>query len=250
MSNNVFLGNNAASLTEAPEFGGYSKVIINIDDDTSIEVGDDSSRALELDCPWGTQEMAQNILDGLNGYSYKPYQADGSILNPAAELGDSVTVHGVYGGIYARDTYFDDLHTANISAPHDEEVDHEYEYEPQEERKVKRQFENVKSQLTVQAGEIAARVTRTGGNNASFGWSLTEDGFVLSSGSMAVFECNSSGITVHGRIEAESGYIGSEVPAGLGGQHGGETVGSGRRCNAIGKGGFSVFAGDQFPEGE
>ena len=206
---NVFLGNNAGSLTEAPEFGGYSKVIINIDDETSIEVGDDAARTLEIDCPWGTEEMANNILQGLSGYSYQPYEASGGILNPAAELGDGVTVHGVYGGIYTRETYFDDLHSSDVSAPADEEVDHEYTYEPQEERKVKRQFENVKSQLTVQAGEIAARVTRTGGNNASFGWSLTEDGFILSSGSRNVFECNSSGIIVHGRIEAESGYIGS-----------------------------------------
>lgn len=207
---NIFLGNNAASLTEAPEFGGYSKVIIDIDDDTSIEVGDESGRTLEFTCPWGTEQMAHDILEGLNGYSYQPYDAAGSILNPAAELGDSVTVHGVYGGIYTRETYFDDLHTSDVSAPVDEEVDHEYEYEPQEERKVKRQMSAMKAELTVQASEIAAKVSEVGGDNASFGWTLTKDGFVLSSGGKAVFTCNSDGIIVSGTIRADKGWIGGE----------------------------------------
>ena len=205
----VYLGNNASIVTDAPALDGYTKVIINIDDETSIEVGNDEGLVMELDCPWGTQAMAENILASLSGYSYQPYQADGSILNPASELGDAVTAHGVYGAVYKRDTYFDSLHTADIEAPFDEEMDHEYEYEPQQERKVRRQFENVQSQLSVQAGEIAARVTRTGGESSSFGWSLTEDGFILSSGSKTVFECNSDGIIVSGEIRATSGFIGS-----------------------------------------
>lgn len=206
----VFLGNNAAVVTNAPDLGAYSKVIIRISDEEEITVGDDSGRVLEINCPWGTVEMANNILNGLIGFAYQPYQAEGSLLNPAAELGDSVTVHGIYGGIYKRGIYFDDLHSTDIAAPVDEEIDHEYQYEPAEERRVRRQFEAVDAALTIQGNEIAARVSRTGGDNSSFGWSLTEDGFVLSSNNRAVFEATSEGIKVHGVIEATSGYIGNE----------------------------------------
>lgn len=206
----IFLGNNAAVVTNAPEFGSYSKVVIKISDEEEISIGNDSGRTMEIECPWGTMEMAQNIYNGLLGFSYQPYEATGSLLNPAAEIGDSVTVHGTYGGIYTRNIYFDDLHSTDISAPVEEEIDHEYQYEPAQERKVRRQFEAVDAALTIQGNEIAARVTRSGGDSSSFGWSLTEDGFILSSGSKTVFEANSEGIKVHGVIEATSGYIGNE----------------------------------------
>ena len=211
----VFLGSNATVVTDSPEVSGYSKVIINISEEESIEVGTDDGLVMELDCPWGTQQMAENILESLNGFVYQPYKADGSLLNPASELGDAVTVHGTYGAVYKKDTEFTSLHSSDIEAPFDEEMDHEYEYEPQQERKVKRQFENVKSELSIQAGEIAARVTREGGDNASFGWSLTEDGFILSSGNTPVFECDSNGIKVHGKIEATEGFIGTNSDVGF-----------------------------------
>lgn len=204
-----FLGNQAVEVSQSPQLDGYSKVIINIDDENSITVGNDLGRTLELDCPWGTQQMAQQILAGLSGYSYKPYEADGTLLDPAAELGDSISVHGVYGGVYTRNITFDDIHSTDISAPVNEEVEHEYEYHPQQEQKVKRQFEEMESQLTFQAGEIAAKVSKTGGSSSSFGWTLTESGFILSSGSKEVFRADANGITVTGNIQATSGFIGN-----------------------------------------
>ena len=87
MSDSTYLGNNASSVTTSPEFGGYSKVVIHIDDETDIEVGNESARTLELDCPWGTPEMAQNILSSLSGYSYQPYNANGAILKAQRTVG-------------------------------------------------------------------------------------------------------------------------------------------------------------------
>lgn len=54
------------------------------------------------------------------------------------------------------------------------------------------------SRIEQNAREIQARVTSVGGNASSFGWNLTANGFVLSSGSKEVFRCDPNGINVNG----------------------------------------------------
>lgn len=66
----------------------------------------------------------------------------------------------------------------------------------------------LQSQLTVQAGQISARVTKTGGNNSSFGWTLTDSGHTWYSSNRQVMQVNSSGLSVVGKITATSGKIG------------------------------------------
>lgn len=193
----------------SPEFDGYSKVILNVTEDLVYEAGTDTGRVLELTNPWGSQKMANDILAKIKGYQYQPYTANGALLDPAAELGDGVTANGVYSGIFKQNITFGRLYSADIEAPQDEEIDHEYPYQTVTDRQVIRQFANVRSQFSVQANEIAARVTREGGDNRSFGWSLTEDGFILSSGSRKVFKATEDGIEVTGKITATSGYIGN-----------------------------------------
>lgn len=57
--------------------------------------------------------------------------------------------------------------------------------------------------------EISAKVSQTGGNSSSFGWSLKSTQFSLSSNGRVVFKCDSSGISVTGKITADSGKIGA-----------------------------------------
>lgn len=198
-----------SSFEATPEFDGYSKVIINVTDELSYEAGDASGRILTITCPWGTQQMANNVLDSLRGFQYQPYEATGALLDPAAELGDGVSVSGVYGGIYKLDSIFGHLFTSDISAPSDEEIDHEYPFEPVADRQIIRKFAETKSEFVTQVDQIAARVEKTGGDASSFGWTLTEDGFVLASNGREVFRADDGGITVTGRINATSGFIGS-----------------------------------------
>lgn len=206
----IYVGQAVNNISSTPQFDGYSKVVINIDDDTSVEAGNDNGRTLELTCPWATQEMADNILSGVLGFRYQPFVAEDAQANPAFELGDGITVGGLYSGIYNYKTNYGRLFKSEISAPQDEEVDHEFPFETYGDRQVVRKFLETKAQFAVQSNEIAARVTREGGDNASFGWTLTEDGFVLSSNNHEVFRADDTGITVTGEIRATSGYIGSE----------------------------------------
>ena len=195
----------------SPPFNTYSKVVISIDDDTEASAGtSDTGRTLDLTNPlFGSASVAQKTLNRLQGIQYQPYKADGAILDPAAELGDAIEANGVFGGIYTRDRLFSRLMKASVSAPHDEEINHEYQYETPTERKLKRQMGDVKAEFAIQATQIAAKVSQVGGTNSSFGWTLTSTAHTWYSGNQQVMRVNSSGLEVKGKITATSGYIGN-----------------------------------------
>lgn len=210
---------NVDSIETSAQYGEYTGVRIlagEDDDGKQLEylVGDETGRVLEVSNPFVNATTAKtignNILSSIKGYKYQPISVSGAVLNPAAEIGDGINANGIYSGIFKRYTTFGKLMKSDVEAPSEEEIDHEYAYETKENREYSRFVSNTKSTLKLQAGEIAARVTREGGNSKSFGWTLTEDGFVLSSGSKEVFKADESGITVTGEIKATSGYIGSE----------------------------------------
>lgn len=234
MSESVFIGRSASGYTTTPELPKYTKVRINVDDDSFYEAGS-GDNVLELDCPWGSQQMANDILESIGEFVYRPYDTEWAKLDPAAELGDGVTINGVFSGIYVNETNFSTLMAARISAPQENAVDHEYPYKSPTDRKTTRQFAETRASLRVNAAsiqaevtaretseaemraalelhaqEIAARVTQTGGNSASFGWSLTADGFVLESSGQEVFKATKDGVDITGKITATSGFIGSK----------------------------------------
>ena len=234
MSESVFIGRSAKGYTSTPELPKYTKVRINVDDDSFYEAGS-GDNVLELDCPWGSQQMANDILESIGEFVYRPYDTEWAKLDPAAELGDGVTINGVFSGIYVNETNFSTLMAARISAPQENAVDHEYPYKSPTDRKTTRQFAETRASLRVNAAsiqaevtaretneaemraalelhaqEIAARVTKTGGNSASFGWSLTADGFVLESSGQEVFRATKDGVDITGKITATSGFIGSK----------------------------------------
>lgn len=202
------IGKSAKSLIISDQLAGYSKVIINVTKELYYQAGNDTGRTLELDCPWGTQAMANNILASLSGFQYQPFDADDALIDPAIEIGDGLTINGVYGGVFHISGAGNALHKAKVAAPHDEEIDHEYKFVPKSERKIERRLADVQSELNIQAGQIDAKVSKTGGSDQSFAWQLFSSGFLLKSGNKTVFQANSSGITVTGQMNATSGYIG------------------------------------------
>ena len=134
----VYVGRKLSEFESSPAFEPVTKVILWYDDESSYAAGDDGGRVLELTCPWATQAMAENILASVSGFVYRPFSGTGALLDPAAELGDAVTVNGVYSMLANMDTNFDALCLSDISAPADEEVDHEYPYQSPQGRELRR----------------------------------------------------------------------------------------------------------------
>lgn len=207
---NFALGSDAVSAEFSPAFSTYSRVTIIINDDTEITTGDDTGRELTLTCPWGTEAMAENILSMLSGYLYQPYAARGALVDPAGEIGDAVTIRGMMGGIYAQELNFGPLMTSDVSAPEDKEIDHEYPYVSPTERTIRRVKLETEAEFAVQSREISAKVSKIDGDT-SFGWSLTDEEWTLTSGNKTVLKADSDGIEISGKITALSGYIGNGV---------------------------------------
>lgn len=235
------------SLTVGKLFPQYSGVRVHAGQDSEgneIEyfAGTDTGYVLEIDNPFATAATAQTVLDGLRlrGSRYRPYQAGSALLDPAAEIGDNVSVDGNDSIIFSASGNYGRLMAMDIAAPYEEEIDHEFPYVPKQTREFKRESSYTRSRLTVteseisaevvratgaeeqlssrisiNATEIAAKVSKSGGDSSSFGWTLTDSSWRLTSNGTDVFIANSSGITVKGsgeftgQITAKSGYIGN-----------------------------------------
>ena len=214
-------------------YDGYSKIVIQVSDDVEYTAGTDSGRTLTLSCQWGNQEMAERILSRVKGFQYQPYTASGAYLDPAAELGDGVTIGKVYSGIFSKKVHHGPLYTADISAPGGEKINYQHPYKSPQDRIVSRQFRDVRASLSiqsdkisaeveerqkqygllratlnVQAQQIEAKVSKEGGDTASFSWKLLENMFSVSGKSEEKFRVDEDGAYVNGIIRATGGEIG------------------------------------------
>lgn len=232
---------NASNLDISPQFNGYSgvRIFVGTDDDGEsviYESGNDGGRVLEIKNPFGTQAMADNILADIQGYQYQPLNATDALLNPAAEMGDGVTVNGVYTGLFTRNTNFGRLMASDIAAPTEEEIDHEFAIESPTDRQYTRFVQQTRSMLkitnlaiqaevtartqaddtinatlAIHATDIQAKVSKQSpSGQTTFGWNLTDSEWTVFSGSTSntILRASSSGLEVKGKITATSGEIG------------------------------------------
>lgn len=158
MSGIINILNHAVSLDFSPAFAPFTGVRLWYDDEQYFFAGDETGRVLEADNPWATQAMAESVLASISGYSYQPFEAGSAILDPAAELGDGVNVGGVYGPLASITTRFDAMCAADIAAPADEEIDHEYPYLSPAEREYKRNKARTYSLISKTSEEIRLEV--------------------------------------------------------------------------------------------
>ena len=138
MSDTLNIGLSAASFDGGDPLEPISRVTVWYDDEHAFTAGDDTGRTMELDCPWATQAMADNLLASLMGYVYKPFSAGDALLDPAAELGDGVSIAGTYSVLAQINTTHDLLDAADIGAPGEAELDHEYPYLSPQDREMAR----------------------------------------------------------------------------------------------------------------
>lgn len=261
---NFNIGQRLENLETSEPFDAYARVDVVMGEDEEGEVltvsypagvGDDAGRILTVDMPMCTDtevalRAAQRIytcLTTLNqtAFQYQPILATKVMADPSMEFGDSVDVNGVHAGFYTRDVIFSPLMETDLTAPTDEEIDHEYPYQDGQQRQITRNSKglraglfvtnqailaevervnrdvfddsnptSIKSILNIQADAIEARVSATGGNNASFGWKLDSTSHSWYAGSTEVMRISRSGLVIKGnaditgKITATSGQIG------------------------------------------
>ena len=141
-----------------PKFSAISKVVLLVDDENYYEAGNDTGRTLELTCPYGTQEMANNILASVSGYQYQPVTATDALADPAVELGDSMTVGGAYSIVAQREIDFGLLLPMGLAAPGQEEIESEYPYVSQQQSETNRQIAETRSEIKKTSTEIQLSV--------------------------------------------------------------------------------------------
>ena len=233
MSSSVNILRNMVSFDKSEQFDGFSKVIIIVSDEIEYSAGTDTGRTLTLNCPWGNQEIANDILQSIRGFQYQPMTANGALVDPSVEIGDGIGANGVYSGVYSLETKFNSNLPTTVSAPSDEELYEEHTYIPKTEREVTRKFLDFQSQfkiqdgkisaeveerksdtksiratLSVQADQITAKVNKNDGSSSTFGWALETASWRIFSGSNTVLKADKNGLEVKGVIRATSGEIG------------------------------------------
>lgn len=158
MSDKVFLGTRMAQLDTSPSLAPVSKVILAVDSENAYIAGDDTGRTIEVTCPYGTQEMANNILAALSAYTYTPAMAQDAILDPAAEIGDGLTMGGVYTVLAQSTLTFDGLMTSDAGAPGQAEQESEYKYQSPVIADINWQLAETRSLISKTSEEILLKV--------------------------------------------------------------------------------------------
>lgn len=120
--------------------------------------GSDTGRTLTALQPDGTAAMAEAILAKVFGYKHIGYEGSEALLDPAVELGDAVTVDGLYVPLIALDTTFDPMLAPNISAPDADEIDDEYPYKSPTQRQIERNMAKTRSLITKTSEAIMLKV--------------------------------------------------------------------------------------------
>ena len=230
MSDKVFLGTRMAQLDTSPSLAPVSKVILAVDSENAYIAGYDTGRTIEVTCPYGTQEMANNILSALSSYTYTPAMAQDAILDPAAEIGDGLTMGGVYTVLAQSTLTFDGLMTSDAGAPGQAEQESEYKYQSPviadinwqlaETRslisktseeillKVENELEGLSSSFSVQLQQIQSQVTGLNGQVSSITQKVDNITLSVSNGSTSSsISLSVGGVTVSSQTIQMNGLV-------------------------------------------
>ena len=150
------VGSSATSVENSATRPAYTKVIMTTDEDGSGFVsGLTDTSVMEVYCPPATQTICDSVLTILSAWQYKPFIAEGVWSNPAVEVGDLVTAGDSTSSIIiSRVISFGAGMVMELSAPNDQDVDHEYYYEDPEERRYRSTIADIKNEITMNGDGI------------------------------------------------------------------------------------------------
>lgn len=175
MSEKYFVGNDITSFSDNGKYKPISRVTLLVDDENSLTAGDDTGMEIVASCPHATQSMVNSLLQTMMGYQYQAYEAGAANIDPAAELGDGVTVGGVYSPL--SKIIDNGRGYADISSPGEMEMEDEYPSEGYIAQEFNRKIAETRSAITKSAEEINLEIQGVDGRVSSL--QLTLDGVTV-----------------------------------------------------------------------
>lgn len=156
MSDKYYVGGDIISFTDNGKYKPISRVTLLVDDENSLTAGDDTGMEVIASCPPATQPMVNALLQTMKGYQYQAYEAGAANIDPAAELGDGVTVAGVYSPLSKISD--DGRGYAGISSPGEAEMEDEYPSDGYITQEFNRKIAETRSTITKTSKEIMLKV--------------------------------------------------------------------------------------------
>ena len=167
----VDIQTNVSNFTLSKKYEAFGQVVFNFESDDGSTV---SALYPNVDKPDGpvietkmlgmtnsgyATTIAQNVYNTIKTYLYSPYKASDAILDPAMELGDGLTINGLYTVIAILDETCDGLYSANIEAPSYEETDYEFVYQTKSDKNLERKLAKSTASMKIGIDSITQMVT-------------------------------------------------------------------------------------------
>ena len=176
MSEKYYVGGDVTSFADNGKYKPISRVTLLVDDENSLTAGDDTGMEVIASCPHATQPMVNALLQTMKGYQYQAYEAGAANIDPAAELGDGVTVGGIYSPLSKLSD--DGRGYAGISSPGEAEMEDEYPSDGYITREFNRKIAETRATITKTNEEINLKVEGIDGRVSDI--TQTVDGISLS----------------------------------------------------------------------
>lgn len=156
MSDKYYVGGDVISFADNGKYKPISRVTLLVDDENSLTAGDDTGMEVIASCPPATQPMVNALLQTMKGYQYQAYEAGAANIDPAAELGDGVTVGGIYSPLSKISD--DGRGYAGISSPGEAEMEDEYPSDGYITQEFNRKIAETRSTITKTSEAIMLKV--------------------------------------------------------------------------------------------
>lgn len=156
LSDKFFVGLDITGFENTGKYRPISRVTLMVDDENAFTAGDDTGLEITASCPHATQEMVNALLAQLQGYQYQSFSADAVNLDPAAELGDGITVSGIYSTLSQLND--DGNGFPDISAPGEVALEEEYPSAGPMEQEFNQKIAQTRSLISKTSEEILLKV--------------------------------------------------------------------------------------------
>lgn len=125
-SDTAYLDKQVKNIEENEPLTAVTGVEITSPDGTVAFAGTRTGYVIKATCAFASSSIAALCLNHVEGYVYTPFEASAARIDPAAEIGDFAHIDQKLYPIIKADWTIAPHITANLSAPFEEEVDHEY----------------------------------------------------------------------------------------------------------------------------